>query len=106
MHCSQPLFNQSCTNLDEELYDSVTPDNFFKTQEEFISALGAAYTQFGNYASGDPSCMLHELLQMKWSLPTRGQDWDDGGNWRRAHLHSMDTKMEFITEAGILDLVV
>ncbi len=47
-------FNQSCTNLDEELYDSVTPENFFKSQEEFISALGAAYTAFGGFASEDP----------------------------------------------------
>ena len=47
-------FNQSCTNLDEELFDSVTPDNFFNTEEEILAALGAAYTQFGNYASNDP----------------------------------------------------
>ena len=32
----------------------VTPDNFFKTEEEFISALGAAYTQFGDWAADDP----------------------------------------------------
>ncbi len=37
-------FNQSCTNLDEELYSEVTPDNFFKSEAEFVSALGAAYT--------------------------------------------------------------
>ncbi len=46
-------FSQSCTNLDEKLYSEVTPDNFFKSEEEFVSALGAAYTQFGGYATGD-----------------------------------------------------
>ena len=46
------VVNQSCTKLDESLYGEVTPDNFFKSDEEFVSALGAAYTQFGNYASG------------------------------------------------------
>jgi len=80
-------FNQSCTNLDEELFDSVTPDNFFKTQEEFISALGAAYTAFGDYASNDPLA-LDELMTDEAAYPTRGQDWDDGGLLRRAHLHS------------------
>ena len=81
------VFSQSCTNLDEELYDSVTPANFFKTEEEFISALGAAYTQFADYASNDP-LNLDALMTDEAVYPTRGQDWDDGGLLRRAHLHS------------------
>jgi starch-binding outer membrane protein, SusD/RagB family len=80
--------NQSCTNLDEELYDSVTPANFFKTQEEFISALGAAYTRFGDWATSDGTMALQEVTTDEMVVPTRGQDWDDGGNWRRLHLHS------------------
>jgi hypothetical protein len=80
-------FSQSCTNLDEELYSQVTPDNFFKTEQEFISALGAAYTQFGGFAAGDPQS-LQEMTTDELTAPTRGQDWDDGGNWRRLHLHS------------------
>jgi hypothetical protein len=84
-------FNQSCTNLDEELYDSVTPENFFKTQEEFISALGAAYTQFSSWATEDPF-NLDELMTDEGAYPTRGQDWDDGGLLRRAHLHSYNNE--------------
>jgi len=80
-------FSQSCTNLDEELYSEVTPENFFKTEEEFISALGAAYTQFGNWAAGDPQT-LQVMTTDELTAPTRGADWDDGGNWRRAHLHA------------------
>ena len=29
----------SCTDLNEKLYDRVTADNFFKTQDEFIASL-------------------------------------------------------------------
>ncbi len=79
--------NQSCTNLDEELYGEVTPDNFFNTEEEILAALGAAYTQFGNWASGDPYT-LQNVTTDEVVVPTRGQDWDDGGDWRRWHLHS------------------
>ncbi len=50
-------FSQSCTNLDEELYSEVTPENFFNTEEEYVSALGAAYTQFQNFASNDPQAV-------------------------------------------------
>ncbi|MFN8258843.1 MAG: RagB/SusD family nutrient uptake outer membrane protein [Bacteroidales bacterium] len=79
--------NQGCTNLDEELYSDVTAENFFKTQEEFVSALGSAYTRFADYGSGDPWA-LHEIYSDEGAYPTRGQDWDDGGVNRRAHLHS------------------
>ncbi len=80
-------FSQSCTNLDEKLYDSVLPDNFFKSEAEFVSALGAAYTNLGGYASGDVN-NLQETTTDEMVVPTRGSDWDDGGNWRRLHLHS------------------
>src|SRR5512145_2060938 len=73
------VINQSCTNLDEELYDSVTPSNFFTTQEEFISALGAAYTRFADWATSDGTMALQETTTDEMVVPTRGQDWDDGG---------------------------
>ncbi len=82
-----PFVFESCTNLDEELYSEVTPENFFQTDEEFISALGAAYTKFRDYASNDPFA-LQETSTDEMVVPTRGQDWDDGGVWRRLHLHS------------------
>ncbi|MCK5068702.1 MAG: RagB/SusD family nutrient uptake outer membrane protein [Bacteroidales bacterium] len=80
-------FNQSCTNLDEELFSEVTPDDFFSSEEEYVSALGAAYTQFGDFASNDPQA-VQETSTDEMVVPTRGQDWDDGGHWRRLHLHS------------------
>ena len=80
-------FGMSCTKLDETLYSEVTPANFFKTDAQFVSALGAAYTSFGGYASGDVN-NLQETTTDEMVVPTRGSDWDDGGNWRRLHLHS------------------
>jgi hypothetical protein len=81
-------FNQACTNLDEELYSEVTPANFFNNEEEFISALGGAYTRFSDWASSDGTLALQTVTTDEMAVPTRGQDWDDGGNWRRLHLHS------------------
>jgi hypothetical protein len=80
-------FSWSCTNLDEKLFSEVTPANFFKSEAEYVSALGAAYTQLGSYAVGDVY-NLQECTTDEMVVPTRGQDWDDGGNWRRLHLHS------------------
>lgn len=81
------VFSMSCTKLDEQLYSEVTPANFFKSEAEFVAALGSAYTQLGGYASGSVY-NLQEATTDEVVVPTRGSDWDDGGNWRRLHLHS------------------
>ena len=57
------FFNQSCTNLDEEIYSEVTPDNFFQDEAQFISALGSAYTGMYGYASGGPLSLSEERIQ-------------------------------------------
>ncbi len=79
------IFNQSCTDLEEEVFSQVTVDNFFQSDDEFISALGAAYTTlYGMY--GTPGVIgLQEISSRHIVVPTRGQDWDDGGAWRRLH---------------------
>ena len=80
-------FSQACTKLDEKLYSEITPANFFKTDAEFVAALGSAYTTLGGYATSD----LNEVQEMTTDevvVPTRGSDWDDGGTQRRLHLHS------------------
>lgn len=81
-------FSQSCTNLDENIYSVVTPDNYNKTEEEIISTLGDAYQKFSNWGSGDGTLALQEVSTDEMVVPTRGSDWDDGGNWRRLHLHT------------------
>lgn len=78
-------FNQSCSDLEENLYDQIKADEFFKNEEEFIAALGAAYTSLyffqnhGNYMS------LQEVSSDEIMIPQRGGDWFDGGQWLNAH---------------------
>ena len=88
-------FGQSCTDLNEELFSEVTPDNFFKSEKEFVSALGAAYTSFGGYAMGDIH-HVNEVTTDEMVVPTRGSDWDDGGTWRRLHLHAWKFEDDFM----------
>ena len=81
------VFNQSCTNLDEELYSEVTPEDYFKSEEQFVTALASAYTAMGGYATGD-AYSLAEMGSDEMAVPTKGADWDDGGEWRRLTLHA------------------
>lgn len=75
----------SCTNLDEELFSQVSADNFFKTEEELISALGAAYTSLYGFAGNVSVWGAQEVSSDEVAVPTRGPDWGDGGHWVRLH---------------------
>ena len=88
-------FSQACTKLDETLYSEVTPANFFKTDAEFVAALGSAYTQLGGYATGDIN-EVQEMTTDEVVVPTKGSDWDDGGDQIRLHLHSWDYQDTFM----------
>lgn len=86
------LFNTSCTDLEEELFSEVEPQNFFRTEEEFVSSLGAAYTSLYGYGGNGSIFSLQEVTSDEMVVPTRGQDWDDGGHWRRLHTHQYNSE--------------
>ncbi len=91
-------FNQSCTDLDEELFGDLTPDNFLQTDEEIATALGAAYTNLYGYGGNANIFSLQEVTSDEVVVPTRGNDWDDGGNWRRLHLHTYNSEDDRIRD--------
>lgn len=80
-------FSPSCTDLDEEVFSAVPADEFFQSEEETIAALGEAYTNLYSYMGNTNVFPLQEVTSDEMVVPTRGTDWDDGGNWRRLHLH-------------------
>ena len=41
----------SCTNLDEELYGRLSPDNYYNTEEEALSSVVGVYQKFSNFAN-------------------------------------------------------
>jgi len=81
-------FNISCTDLEEELFSEVTPGDFFKTDEQYATAIATAYTRLGPFAVDSDAYSLQEISTDEMVVPTRGADWDDGGDWRRLALHS------------------
>jgi hypothetical protein len=79
----------ACTNLDEELFDTISEDNFFQTEEEFAAALGAAYAGLRDFAFQDARFWnANEHSTDEAIAPTRGADWGDGGRWIRLHQHT------------------
>ncbi|MGB3849150.1 MAG: RagB/SusD family nutrient uptake outer membrane protein [Tunicatimonas sp.] len=80
-----------CTDLEEELFSDVTTDTFFNTEEEFISALGAAYTNLYGIA-GDGWFILQEVPSDEMIVPQRGADWFDNGAWAQLHTQEYNSR--------------
>lgn len=89
----------SCTNLDEELYSNVTADNFFKTDDEFIAALGAAYSSFGGIGNHSGLFSINELASDELVVCTKGGDWYDGGVLLQLHRHQFAPDNQFFNNA-------
>lgn len=77
--------NLSCTNLDEELYNVISQDNFGKTSEEMDALIAPAYSSMCEYVDGYywyDLCSCDDFI-----IPSRGYDWNHGGAFRHIHEH-------------------
>jgi hypothetical protein len=79
----------SCTKLDEKelLFDTVISTNFYKTDAELASAVGAAYSPLYGFGGNNHMIPLNEVTTDEMVVPTRGADWGDGGHWVRLQTH-------------------
>ena len=90
----------SCTDLNEQLYDKVSQDDYGKTSSEVATIVGGAYATLRGYGSGTPegagiicypTCeyvfFTQECSSDEACIPTRGTDWYDGGRYQQARLY-------------------
>lgn len=80
--------SQSCTKLDETLYDQINAERFFRTDEEFLAAIGPAYTNLYPWMQNNSMFPVMEVPTDAIVVPTRSDGgWNDGGIWLRLHQH-------------------
>ncbi len=80
------MYGIACTDLTEDTQDAQTS---LETEEEFIAALGEAYTILGG--SWGANVGLYPLTLVSTDemvVPQRGADWFDGGVWIQTHRHT------------------
>ncbi len=76
-----------CTDLDEEVFSQVTADNFFQSDDEFIAALGSAYSALSPLGGHANVWSCSELASDELVVTTKGGDWFDGGVLIEIHRH-------------------
>ena len=88
---------QGCTDLDEELFGAVTPDNFYRTDAEILAAVAPIYAQLRTTL--DQYHNLSQVSSDETVVPTRGSDWFDGGVWLATHRHTWTPSLGFLGDA-------
>lgn len=78
---------QSCTKLDKQVYSDIPTENFYKTPEQLAAGIAPAYNAMTNIPDGNVN-QLNEISSDEIIVPTRGNDWYDGGQWQSFWLHT------------------
>jgi hypothetical protein len=82
----------SCTDLSETLYSSISASNFYNTKTELLSAMFRSYTQMNSCASfagfGGNYWATNELTADQLAWPQKGINGYDQGKWIRLHYHT------------------
>ena len=93
---SAALVIGSCTNLDENLRDSFTPNNFLKNASELDAALLGAYSPLFSWNNHGNYFSLQEVSTDEAMIPQRGGDWFDGGQPAGVHTHAYAPNYDFV----------
>jgi hypothetical protein len=72
-----------CTDLDESPVSSITPDQFYSTEQEILGGLASVYAELRGTMWAYYN--LSEITTDEMMVPTRGQDWFDNGRWIEIH---------------------
>jgi len=77
----------SCTKLDTKVYSPVSDQNFWQTPDQIAAGIAPAYQALQNIPNGN----LFEISEVSGGemiVPTRGNDWYDGGDHLAGWLHT------------------
>jgi hypothetical protein len=83
------VLTQSCKKLDQNVYSVVPIQNFYQTPSEIAAGLAPAYTALTPLQT-ENVFQLNEASTDEMVIPTRGNDWYDGGEHTQLWLHTVD----------------
>ena len=73
----------ACTDLTEVPASAITPENFYRNEDEVLGGLASVYAQLRS--TNDDYYNLSEITTDEMVVPTRGSDWYDNGQWLDVH---------------------
>lgn len=77
------LGSPACTELGETPVSAITPENFYRNEQEVLGGLASVYASLRGSLWGYYN--LSEVSSDEFIVPTRGSDWFDNGRWLEMH---------------------
>src|ERR1035437_2273820 len=74
--------------LDETVYSSVTQQTYQYTAADFYAVIGKAYTPLRSLWGEQDYYMAQEATSDEIVMPANASGWDDGGIYKKMHLHN------------------
>jgi len=92
----------SCTNLDEEIYGSLSPENYYQTEEEALSSVVGVYQRLSDIVSIGAGWRPSVLGTDEFFVPARTNGgWYDGGIWIEYATHNVSASNELNRRAWV-----
>lgn len=88
------LFAGSCTNLDENMYDQVSGENYYNTRMDVLRAVFRPFEHA--YWSVCSRQVIEELSADQVATWKKDDWWEDGGRWSRLHYHTWEVEDEVL----------
>jgi hypothetical protein len=95
------IITPSCTKLDKKIYSAEPVGNFYQTPDQIAAGVAPAYIAMQAIPDGNVMNM-NEITSDEIIVPTRGNDWYDGGQWQGLWLHKF--KPDVFVDGGWSDL--
>lgn len=96
--CVLIFLSNSCTKVDETLYDRVISANFLQTRDDVIRDFLRSFEHGYWSIQGGGLFYAQELPTDELMTPNREGDWFDGGRYQRLHYHTWTTQDGYITD--------
>ncbi|MGZ3750073.1 MAG: RagB/SusD family nutrient uptake outer membrane protein [Mucilaginibacter sp.] len=77
----------SCTKLSQKTYSVEPVGNFYQTPDQIAAGVAPAYIALQGIPDGNVN-QMNEISSDEIVVPTRGNDWYDGGQWQELWLHT------------------
>ncbi|MCK7557582.1 hypothetical protein MKQ70_22285 [Chitinophaga sedimenti] len=78
------------SNLDEIVYSDVTEQNY--TYDNALAAMGIVYANMRSLFGHTNFYMVQETTSDELVMPANPSGWDDGGIFKRLHLHTWNSE--------------
>ncbi len=80
----------ACTDLEEDLYSSVTAEQFYADAKNQTAAVAPVYAMMRNLYHHEDFWGSSQVSSDEMIIPARGGDWYDGGKWLSLNAHTWD----------------